>query len=63
MAKAPPESMKRTVRSNLVKKLQLSGLLEYGCRRSDCKTQVFATWEVDLTCNVCSQPLRYVTTI
>jgi len=54
----PDHETKRIVRSKLSKLLGESGLIEYSCRSLKCRSQVFTTWEVDLTCNQCGQPLR-----
>ena len=49
------KTMRSTVRRNLVNELGSCGLLEYHCPTPACAVQVFATWEVDLTCNRCGQ--------
>ncbi len=43
------------VRAKLNKMLGQSGLLEYACRTPGCRTQIFTTWEVELTCKRCQQ--------
>ena len=48
---------KKIVRSQLHKLLGDSGLLEYSCRTPKCRSQVFSTWEVNLTCNDCGKRL------
>ena len=52
------QETRQTVRKNLTKQLSSSGLLEYHCPTPACDTQIFATWEIDLTCNHCGHKVQ-----
>lgn len=61
MSTDPPDSETMdVVRSKVHKTLGNIGLLEYRCSDSDCRTQLFSTWEVDLTCNHCGKPVTSI---
>lgn len=51
------EDTENRIRIKLYTQLAGSGLLEYGCRNDACNNQIFATWEIDVTCNACEQRL------
>jgi len=46
------------VRSKLYKLLGQSGLLEYACPTPSCRTQIFTTWEISVTCDRCGLPVK-----
>ncbi len=54
---AKQKDIEDRVRMKLYAQLGGSGLLEYGCRSDACNNQVFATWEIDVTCNACGKRL------
>lgn|GEM_PF-4854898 len=58
MSHVKDEEIRHAVRRNLAKQLGSSGLLEYHCPAPACDTQVFTTWEVNLTCNRCDQKVQ-----
>ena len=52
------EEIETNVRKKMQKLFRESGLLEYACPKQNCETQIFTTWQVDVTCNRCGKRLR-----
>lgn len=56
--KLTDDQIKRRVSSEIHDLLRDIGLLEMACPTPRCRTQIFSTWEIDVTCNRCGEQVQ-----